>query len=61
MKRSMDELTNQAIDLVLENNALHKRVLEPLKQKIMPYVIGFVLFNLMILILIIYILNLLSD
>jgi len=57
----MDELTNQAIDLVLENNALHKRVLEPLKQKIMPYVIGFVLFNLMILILIIYILNLLSD
>jgi hypothetical protein len=33
----MDDITNQAIDLVLENDALHKRVVEPLKRKILPY------------------------
>jgi hypothetical protein len=30
MKESIDDLTNQAIDLVLENDALHKRIVEPL-------------------------------
>ena len=38
MKESIDDLTNQAIDLVLENDALHKRIVEPLKRKILPYV-----------------------
>jgi len=39
MKESIDDLTNQAIDLVLENDALHKRIVEPLKRKIVPYVV----------------------
>jgi len=34
MKESIDDLTNQAIDLVLGNDALHTRVIEPLKRKI---------------------------
>jgi len=33
MKESIDDITNQAIDLVLENDALHKRIVEPLKGK----------------------------
>jgi hypothetical protein len=54
MKESIDDLTNQAIDLVLENDALNKRVLEPLKRKIAPYAIGVFLFNMIIFILLIY-------
>jgi len=33
MKRSIDDLTNQAIDLVLENDALHKRVVRTFKKE----------------------------
>ena len=60
MNRSIDEFTNQAIDMALENKALNEKVLKPLKRKIAPYIACFVLFNIMVLILLIYILNLLS-
>jgi len=53
MKASIDDLTNQAIDLVLENDALYTRVLNPLKRKIAPYAIGVSLFNLVIFVLLI--------
>jgi len=42
----MDDLTNQAIDLVLENDALHERVVKPLKQKMFPYAVSITIFNL---------------
>ena len=54
MKESIDDLTNQAIDLVLENPALHKRIVEPLKRKILPYVACTIVTNLLMFTLLIY-------
>ena len=54
MKESIDDLTNQAIDLVLENDALHKRIVEPLKRKILPYVACTIVTNLLMFSLLIY-------
>lgn len=54
MKESIDDLTNQAIDLVLENDALHKRILKPLKRKILPYVACTVVTNLVMFMLLLY-------
>lgn len=54
MKESIDDLTNQAIDLVLENDALHKRILKPLKKKILPYVVCTVVTNLAMFMLLLY-------
>jgi hypothetical protein len=47
----MDELTNQAVDMIFENDALNERI----KKKAFPYVLGGVTFNLVLLILLIYI------
>lgn len=54
MKESIDDLTNQAIDLVLENNALHKRVVEPLKRKILPYIACSMLTNFLMIMVLFY-------
>ena len=54
MKESIDDLTNQAIDLVLENDALHKRIVEPLKRKIVPYVACSLMTNLTMIIILVY-------
>jgi len=47
----MDELTNQAVDMIFENDALKDKI----KKKAFPYVLGGVTFNLVLLILLIYI------
>jgi hypothetical protein len=60
MKESIDDLTNQAIDMVLENDALHKRIVEPLKRKILPYVACGILTNLTMFILLVYLARRLS-
>ncbi len=60
MKESIDDLTNQAIDLVLENDALHKRIVEPLKRKILPYVACTVVTNLVMFIILLYLAQRLS-
>ena len=60
MKESIDDLTNQAIDLVLENDALHKRIVEPLKRKIVPYVVCGIMTNLTMFILLVYLARRLS-
>ena len=60
MKESIDDLTNQAIDLVLGNDALHKRVVEPLKRKILPYVVCGVITNALMFILLVYLARRLS-
>ena len=54
MTRLQLDLTNQAIDLVLENDALHKRIVEPLKRKILPYVACTIVTNLLMFTLLIY-------
>ncbi|QIG59868.1 hypothetical protein [Dishui Lake phycodnavirus 4] len=61
MNRSMDEFTNQAIDMVLENNALHKRVLEPLRHKLMPYILCVAAFNITLMFLVVYLIFLISG
>ena len=60
MKESIDDLTNEAIDLVLENDALHKRIVEPLKRKILPYVACSVLTNVTMFIILVYLARRLS-
>ena len=60
MKESIDDLTNQAIDLVLENDALHKRIVEPLKRKILPYVACSMLTNLLMILILFYLARRLS-
>ena len=56
MKESIDvdDLTNQAIDLALGNDALRKRVVEPLRKKILPYVACTVLTNVIMFALLLY-------
>jgi hypothetical protein len=54
MKESIDDLTNQAIDLVLENDALQERIVKPLRRKILPYAICAGLTNMAMLILLMY-------
>ena len=61
MKDSIDDLTNQAIDLVLENDALHKRVVEPLKMKILPFVACSFITNLLILVVLLHLSRRLSQ
>jgi hypothetical protein len=60
MKDSVDDLTNQAIDMVLKNDALHKRVIEPLKKKILPYVIFGILVQVVMIIILVYLAQRLS-
>jgi hypothetical protein len=60
MKESIDDITNQAIDLVLENDALHKRIVEPLRRKILPYFACGVVINLTMFILLLYLVRRLS-
>jgi hypothetical protein len=54
MKESIDDLTNQAIDLVLENDALQERIVKPLKRKILPYAVCAILTNVGMCILMVY-------
>jgi len=54
MKESIDDLTNQAIDLVLENDALQERIVKPLRRKILPYAVCVGLTNMIMLILLVY-------
>ena len=54
MKESIDDLTNQAIDMVLKNNALQERIVEPLRRKIVPYAVCAIVFNLLMFVLIVY-------
>jgi hypothetical protein len=51
----MDQLTNQAIDMIFENDALRDRVIRPIKKKAFPYILTGVAFNLILLILLFYI------
>lgn len=55
-----DDLTNQALDLVLNNDALQKRVIDPIKRKIFPYVMCIGFFNLALFVMVAYLSNRLS-
>lgn len=61
MKESIDDLTNQAIDMVLKNNALQERIVEPLRKKIVPYAICAIVFNILLFVLIVYLVRKVSH
>jgi len=46
MSGDEDDLTNQALDIILDNDILQKRVIDPLKKKITPYILCIGFFNL---------------
>jgi len=50
----MDDITDQALDLVLENETLQNKVIEPIKRKAYPFVICGVAINLLLVILVIF-------
>ena len=54
MKQSIDDLTNEAIDIVMQNNALQERIVKPLRRKILPYAVCAGLTNMIMLILLVY-------
>jgi hypothetical protein len=55
-----EDITNQALDYVLNNDSLQKRVLDPLKRKILPYILCVGFFNLTLFIMVAYLANRLS-
>jgi|TARA_B100000902_G_scaffold369374_1_gene393521 hypothetical protein len=55
-----EDITNQALDYVLNNDSLQKRVLDPLKRKILPYILCIGFFNLTLFIMVAYLANRLS-
>ena len=60
MSSDDDDLTNQALDLVLNNDALQKRVIDPMKRKLLPYVMCIGFFNLALFVMVAYLSNRLS-
>tara|TARA_R100000742_G_C4196226_1_gene26733 strand:+ start:370 stop:561 length:192 start_codon:yes stop_codon:yes gene_type:complete len=56
-----DDLTTQALDILLDNNVLQDRVIDPLKKKIIPYIFCIGFFNLTMFIMIVYLSNRLSK
>jgi hypothetical protein len=57
----MDHLTNEAIDMIFENDALRDRVIKPIKKKAYPYLLTGLAFNLILLLLLIYIIYKLQN
>tara|TARA_B100000405_G_scaffold289208_1_gene238438 strand:+ start:812 stop:1003 length:192 start_codon:yes stop_codon:yes gene_type:complete len=55
------DLTNQALDILLDNNVFQERVIDPFKKKIIPYVFCIGFFNLTMFIMIVYLSNRLSK
>tara|TARA_B100000073_G_scaffold184998_1_gene153022 strand:- start:2034 stop:2225 length:192 start_codon:yes stop_codon:yes gene_type:complete len=60
MSEEEEDITNQALDYVLNNDSLQKRVLDPLKRKILPYILCIGFFNLTLFIMVAYLANRLS-
>lgn len=50
----MEDLTNQAIDMFLKNDAVQDRVIKPMKRKATPFILTGVAFNLLLLALVVY-------
>ena len=54
-KASMsDDLTEQALDIFLENDTLRTKVVDPLKKKVYPYFMCFIIFNIILFIMLAY-------
>lgn len=49
-----EDFTEQALDIFLENDTLHKKIIEPIKRKVYPYVISILLFNVILFLMLAY-------
>src|SRR5210317_692084 len=54
------DLATQALDIIMENNTLQKRVIDPLKRKLFPYLMCITVFNLALFLMVAYLVNRLS-
>lgn len=54
------DLATQALDIIMENTTLQKRVLDPLKRKLFPYLMCITVFNLTLFLMVAYLVNRLS-
>jgi len=57
----MDSLTNQAIDMMLDNDALNKRIVNPLKRKAFPYLMTVIFFNIVLFVLVCHLVRRMSK
>tara|TARA_B110000908_G_C9875114_1_gene280093 strand:+ start:263 stop:445 length:183 start_codon:yes stop_codon:yes gene_type:complete len=56
-----DELTDQALDIFLESDKIQTRILEPIKRRVLPYLVCIALFNITLFIMIAYLTRRLSK
>ena len=54
------DLATQALDIIMENNTLQTRVIDPLKRKLFPYLMCITVFNFTLFIMVAYLVNRLS-
>jgi hypothetical protein len=54
------DLATQALDIIMENNTLQMRVIDPLKRKLFPYLMCITVFNFTLFIMVAYLVNRLS-
>lgn len=55
VEKRNDDLANQAIDIIFENNAIQDRLIDPIKRKVIPYLLCFGVFNLTLFVLVAFI------
>ena len=55
MVSKRDDISNQAIDIILENDALQKRIIEPVKRRLLPYLLCIGFFNIALFLLVVFI------
>ena len=60
MSNEDNDLTTQALDIIMENDTIQKRVLDPLKRKLFPYLMCVTVFNFTLFIMVAYLVNRLS-
>ena len=60
MSSDENDLATQALDIIMENNTLQKRVLDPLKRKLFPYLMCITVFNFTLFVMVAYLVNRLS-
>jgi hypothetical protein len=49
-----DDLTEQALDYFMKNDTLQKKLVNPIKRKILPYVLCLAFFNMVLFIMVAY-------
>ena len=56
-----DDLTEQALDIFLENDTRRTKVVDPLKKKVYPYFMCFIIFSIILFIMLAYLTRRLSQ